>query len=130
MWTVEISSEGLRISSEDIHAQSNNVYELKTKKDIITYLHKSVFSPVPSTYIDAINSGLFTTWPGLTEELVYKHIDKYTATTKVHLQQIRKNILSTKLPMSTRNPQQTAMTTSSTKNMSQQIILSPQRLMN
>ena len=89
MWTVEISSEGLRISSEDIHAQSNNVYELKTKKDIITYLHKSVFIPVPSTYIDEINPCFFTTWPGLTEELVYKHIDKNPATTKVHIHQIR-----------------------------------------
>ena len=116
MWTVGISSQGLRNPSEDIHAQANNVYKLKRDKYIITYFHKAYFSPVPSTWIDAINAVLFATWPGITAELVSKHLDKSPATTKVHLQQIRKNILSTKLPTSTRNPQQTAMTTSSTKN--------------
>ena len=47
---------------------------------------------------------------------MFKHIDKYTATKKLHLKQIRKYTKSTKLPTSTRNAQQTAMTTSSTKN--------------
>ena len=43
-----------------------------------------------------MQAGFFTTWPGLTTELVEKHIDKSPAIVKVHLRQIYQNIRSTK----------------------------------
>eukprot|EP00957_Ditylum_brightwellii_P128002 9761882-Ditylum_brightwellii.AAC.1 len=52
--------------------------------------------PVSSTWKKAIRRGYFTTWPGLTEKLVQKHLPKSDATTKGHLDQQRKNIRSTK----------------------------------
>ena len=116
MCTVDIYSQVIRSTSEDIHAQPNNVYELKRKKWIITCLHKADFIPVPSKNIDAIKAGLYTNWPGFTVELVSKHLYKSHITTKGHLKKNRQKIWSTKIPASTRNPQQTAMTTSSTKN--------------
>ena len=40
--------------------QANNVYEYKKKQDTVTYLHKTVFSPVKSTWIKVINAGFST----------------------------------------------------------------------
>jgi hypothetical protein len=51
---------------------------------------------VPSTWITAINNGHFATWPGLTADLVRKHLPRSTATVKGHLNQQRKNLQSTK----------------------------------
>ena len=75
---------------------ANNVYEHKKKKDTVSYLHKAAFSPVKSTWIQVIQAGFYTTWPGLTPELVEKYLDKSTATVKGHLRQIRQNLRSTK----------------------------------
>jgi hypothetical protein len=62
----------------------------------IQFLHAAAFSPVTSTWIDAINNGHFTTWPGLTAEAVRKHLPKSFATAQGHLDQARKNQRSTK----------------------------------
>ena len=51
---------------------------------------------MPSTWIKAIDNGHFATWPGLTADLVRKHLPKSTATIKGHLNQQRKNLRSTK----------------------------------
>jgi hypothetical protein len=75
---------------------ANNVYELKIKKEIIQYLHGACFSPTKSAWIKAIKQGHFATWPGLTAEMVEKHLPKSIATAKGHLQQQRKNLRSTK----------------------------------
>jgi hypothetical protein len=77
------------------HQTSNNLHELHNKHDIVTSLHQACCSPVPSTWIKAIDAGHFTTWPGLTSDLVRKHLNKSVATTKRHLRQERQGILST-----------------------------------
>ena len=75
MWTISIAPQAL--PQEQIPTPvANNVYELNKKRDIVTYLHKAAFSPVPSTWIDAIDTGFFTTWPGLKADLVKKHLQK------------------------------------------------------
>jgi hypothetical protein len=76
--------------------QANNLYELTNKRDIATYLHKACFSPVPSTWIKAIDAGFFATWPGLTTDLINKHLPKSEATAKGHLRTARANQRSTK----------------------------------
>jgi hypothetical protein len=45
--------------------------------------------------LKAIRAGHFATWPGLTEDLVRKHLPKEIATVKGHLSQRRKNLRST-----------------------------------
>ena len=82
-------------SPSAVHAM-HNVSEHSTQRDLVTFLHAACFSPVPSTWIDAIHAGHFTTWPGLTADLVRKHLPKSPATIKGHLNQQRKNIRSTK----------------------------------
>ena len=60
----------------------NSVYEQKTLQDVAK-------SPVPQTFIDAINAGFFTSWPGLNAALISKHLPKSEATTLGHLDQTR-----------------------------------------
>ena len=74
---------------------ANSVYEMTTLKDLVIYLHRACFSPVTSTWTKAINAGYFSTWPGLTSDLVRKHLPKSVATAKGHLRQDRKNVRST-----------------------------------
>jgi len=69
-------------------------------------LHKAAFSPVKSTWIQAINAGFFTTWPNLTADLVEKHLETSPATVKGHLRQIWQNLRSTSkstIPSTTTN---------------------------
>ena len=59
------------------------------------YLHLAAFSPVPATWIKAIQKVLFQSWPGLTTKAVGKYLPKSIATNKGHLDQTRKNFRST-----------------------------------
>lgn len=78
--------------------QCHNVYHTSTIKELIQFLHGACGNPVPSSWIKAIDKGHFATWPGLTSEMVKKHLPKSEATIKGHLNQIRKNVRSTKQP--------------------------------
>jgi len=53
------------LSSHLIHSstapQVNNVYELNKNRDIVTYLHKAAYNPVPSTWIEIIEAEFFST---------------------------------------------------------------------
>ena len=94
MWMINLLPPTINTTNRTIQ-QMNNVYEVSKQRDIVQYLHKAAFSPVPSTWITAINAGFFATWPGLTADLVRKHLDKSPATTKGHMKQLRMNIRST-----------------------------------
>jgi hypothetical protein len=48
-------------------------------------------------WIAAITNGNFTSWPGLTERAVEKHLSKSTAKIKGHMNQQRMNARSTKI---------------------------------
>ena len=55
-----------------------------------------------SAYLDQVHQRrIFRPWPGLTSELVRKHLPKSLATAKGHLKQDRQNISSTKLSVAT-----------------------------
>ena len=74
---------------------ANSVYELVKQGDIVKYLHQACGSPVKSTWLKAIEAGYFTTWPGLTTDLVKKHLPKSLASAKGHLRQERQGLRST-----------------------------------
>ena len=69
---------------------------MATKPDLAMYYHRAAFLPVPTTFISAINKGNFSTWPGLTAELISKHLPKSLATAKGHNKLARKNVRSTR----------------------------------
>jgi hypothetical protein len=92
LWRVD-----LKHRFETNQVQFNHAHDNSNQKDLINYLHAACFSPVKSTWITAIKNGNFSSWPGLTEQAVEKHLSKYTSTTKGHLNQQRKNARTTKV---------------------------------
>jgi hypothetical protein len=92
LWRVDLKQK-----FEAKHAQCNHAHDNSNQKDVINYLHAACFSPVKSTWITEIKIGHFTSWPGLTEHAVEKHLSKSTSTTKVRLNQQRKNARTTKV---------------------------------
>jgi hypothetical protein len=78
-----------------IIAVANNVYELRNTGALVTYLHKAVFSPTKSALLQAMKNGHLTTWPGLTEQVINKHLKMTPATAMIHMSQRLQNIHST-----------------------------------
>ena len=64
--------------------------------NLIKYLHPSCFSPVPSTFKQAIKKGFLQSWPGLTTKMVDKYLPPSEATAKGHIRQERQHLQSTK----------------------------------
>jgi hypothetical protein len=69
--------------------------EDSTIADQMAFLHSACFSPVPSTLIQAIDNGHFTSWPGFSSHNIKHHLPKSLATAYGHLDQKRKGIRST-----------------------------------
>jgi hypothetical protein len=92
LWRVDLKQK-----FETNQVQCNHAHDNSNQKDLINYLHAACFSPVKSTWITAIKNGNFTSWPGLTEQAVEKHLSKSTSTTKGHLNQQRQNARTTKV---------------------------------
>lgn len=87
-----------------------NVHCLNSKSKLATFFHQCCFSPVPATWIKAIQAGYFATWPGLTVDLNNKHLPKSMATAKGHLRQQYQHTQSTKPGTNTSNTEQVAAT--------------------
>jgi hypothetical protein len=92
LWRVDLKQK-----FETKYLQCNHAHDNSNQKDLINYLHAACFSPVKSTWMTAIKNGHFTSWPGLTEHAVEKHLSKSTSTTKGHLNQQRQNARTTKV---------------------------------
>jgi hypothetical protein len=102
MWTLSLSTTNTIRAGHDPTviptSQANNLQAFPSKADLVQFLHGAAGYPVPSTWIQAIESGHYNTWPGLTAPLVRKHLPKSPATVKGHMQQQRQGIRSTKPP--------------------------------
>ena len=64
----------------------------QTHAELAKYLHAACYSPVTSTFTKAIDKGHFKTWPGLTSNLINKHLPVSIATVKGHLVQERQHL--------------------------------------
>jgi hypothetical protein len=116
LWNIRLSTPPLPTThSRDLPApapprsmlsceHANNVHEMRNQRDLVAYLHRACFSPAKSTWLKAIKAGYFATWPGLTAELVTKHLPKSIATAKGHLRQERQNLRSTTTPARPKTP--------------------------
>jgi hypothetical protein len=93
---------------------ANKVYELRNTGALVNYLHKSMFSPTKSAFLQAVKNGHLVNWPGLTETAINKHLKLTPATTMGRMNQRRKNIRSTsKSPITSYIEDITATTTNS-----------------
>jgi hypothetical protein len=79
--------------------QANGILRTdKTKQELAIYLHATLGSPVPSTLLQSIRKTHLTTFPGLTTNLINKHLPKSIATVLGHQDQEAKHLRSTKTP--------------------------------
>ena len=75
-----------------------NAYTISCVPALISYLHACAGFPVTETWIDAINKGWYSTWPGLTASRVQKHLEPSEHTSMGHMKILSKGIRSTQLP--------------------------------
>jgi hypothetical protein len=91
LWSIPISTKPQH--------QANGILRTdKVKNELATYHHATMGGPVPSTLLRAIRRSHLTTFPGLTTNLISKHLDKSVATSLGHQDQEAKNLRSTQLP--------------------------------
>jgi hypothetical protein len=74
---------------------ANSVYELRHIGALVHYLHKALFSPTKSALLQAVKEGNLITLPGLTEDVIHKHLKLTPVTAMGHMNQRRQNIRST-----------------------------------
>ena len=91
---------------------------MATNPDLAMYYHRAAFSLVLTTFITEINNGNSSTWPGLTADLIAKHLPKSLVIAKGHDKLAKKNIRSTRpqsptpdLPVTSDPPQATVTRT-------------------
>jgi hypothetical protein len=73
-----------------------NIQRLRTKEQLVEYLHRAAGHPVKKARLAAIKAGEYATWPGLTYELVAKHLQNTEETAMGHLHKRKQNIRSMK----------------------------------
>jgi hypothetical protein len=111
LWTVDLQdnnshSDKDRTATNNLKSkQAHSVDECTNKRDLVRFLHAAAFSPVQYTWLKAIRAGHFATWPGVTEDLVRKHLPKEIATVKGHLNQRRQNLRSSTTTANERAPE-------------------------
>jgi hypothetical protein len=64
--------------------------------DVVAFHHAALFSPALSNLELALQKGFLPPFPGLTLQALHRHPPHSVATIKGHLDQIRKNLRSTK----------------------------------
>jgi hypothetical protein len=62
----------------------------------VLYFHAAAGFPPKETFRDAVRAGNYTTWPGLTTQLVTKHFPDSNETQKGHMKGQRQGVQSTK----------------------------------
>jgi len=86
-------SPDLLLATREIAA---NTIQTSTKEELAQYYHQCLLSPPKPTILQAIDNQPFKTFPGLTYELISKHLPPSTATDKGHMKRRKQNIRSTR----------------------------------
>ena len=73
-----------------------SAYNLSSVRSLIRYFHAAAGYPVRFTWLKAVGSGNYSTWPGLTLANATKYCPTATATFMGHLFQKRQGVRSTK----------------------------------
>ena len=90
--------------------QANFTIHDALSKDIIKFLHLSLFSPTRATLLQAINNNHFIGWPALTAHNVKRYLPLQEATIMGHMDQQRQHARSTQVRLSpTNEPTRTQM---------------------
>ena len=74
---------------------AGSAYECKSKNTLVEYHHASYWIPIHSGWGEAITKNFFTSWPGLSLDLVHKHLTKKQSTILGHILKLQKGLRST-----------------------------------
>ena len=77
----------LPLQHDQTQHHANTLFTPKTQQQLVQWLHAAAFSPSPSTFLDAIQRNFFTTWRGLTPDIVRRYLPPSNTTVKGHLDQ-------------------------------------------
>mmetsp|Transcript_21094 Transcript_21094/g.60490 ORF Transcript_21094/g.60490 Transcript_21094/m.60490 type:complete len:251 (-) Transcript_21094:511-1263(-) len=80
----------------DPTATTHNIVAAKNLEQLANWYHRALFSPRPSTLLKAIAKGHFRSWPGLTQQLINKHLQPSINTALGHMKLVRQGQRSTK----------------------------------
>ena len=80
---------------DDTLHQALNAYQDQPVPQLMQFLHASAGFPPKPTWIQAINQGYYTSWPGLTASRVRKYLPESEETALGHLKQTKQGIRST-----------------------------------
>ena len=99
LWKIPITPNLALVEMDDISIplSCRAIYNDSTKSNLAYFLHVTLLIPVPSTLLVSIKRSHFTTWTGITESLITKHLPKSIATRKCHLRSQQKYIKLNKL---------------------------------
>ena len=101
--TSSISTISPTLPSPTTHQLHVIIRKRQLKKDLANFLSKSLFSPRLSTLKKAIKNNFLSSFPGLTETLVDKHLLPSVATEFGHLKQEKQHLQSTSTMVSDDN---------------------------
>ena len=74
----------------------NNIMVQTSKPELAQYLNTALFIPTSASLLKATKQVFLKTWPGITEKLIKKHLEKSRNTNMVHLHVRRQGLKSTK----------------------------------
>ena len=88
LWRIPVPKGGNSKSFKEDHRVAHSAHTQKSKRDLVHFLHASAGFPVTPTWIQAIKNGQCVGWPGLTPQLVSKHLGKSVPTIMGHMTKI------------------------------------------
>ena len=74
----------------------NNVYELKTKPELVRYYHAAAGFPTKPSWLAAIRNGHYRKWPGLDATIAAKYFPESHETWRGHGRKVKSGLRSTK----------------------------------
>ena len=70
----------------------NSVYELPNLEQVVAWYHAAAGYPTKTTWLKAIEAGLYATWPLLTAKAVRKHYPEMKETPKGHMKRVKSGV--------------------------------------
>lgn len=100
LWLLPLNQTVTRPPEMASHAHEEQLMagmiETMSKPELARFLHQCFCSPHKVTFFRAIDNGQFRSVPGLTHELIAKHLPDSTATDKGHMHRTKQGIRSTR----------------------------------
>jgi hypothetical protein len=93
LWRINLRSD----KPQTQIAEANNFYELSNAGELVNYLHKAMFNTTKSALLQPFKYGPLTTWSGLTEDAISKHLKMTPAKAMGHINQKRQKFAQPKM---------------------------------